>query len=84
MLDQLLNNVEQAKYKWEFSRLDQFFGWLKIFYIAVDLLGLWTVAQIVRAEETTNGMIPYGLVGFLASSIIILSGDAINGSINHM
>ena len=52
--------------------------------MAVDLLGLWTVAQIIRAEETVNGMIPYGLVGFLASSIIILSGDAVKGSINHM
>ena len=52
--------------------------------MAVDLLGLWTVAQIIRAEETVNGMIPYGLVGFLASSVIILSGDAVKGSINHM
>ena len=52
--------------------------------MAVDLVGLWTVAQIIRAEETVNGMIPYGLVGILASSIIILSEDAIEGSINHM
>ena len=44
MLDQLLINVEKAKFKWEFSRLDQFLGWLKVFNMAVDLIGLWTVA----------------------------------------